>query len=93
MPFVSSTYFRPSAERGRTFTVESIGTCPVFSSSLSVRIATVLPFDSVTGARFSTTPTRNPPARTSLPFTRFEPLSICTLYWRVGTKGRPLFAL
>src|SRR6185312_15065258 len=40
-----------------------------------------------------TTPTREPPERTSLPLTRFAPLETRTLTVVVGTNGRPLLAL
>src|SRR2546421_6228245 len=70
-----------------------MGTLPFFLSILSFSTATVLPLGRVTGWRSSTTPTRKPPARTSLPLTRLEPLSICSLYWRGGTKGRALLGL
>ena len=40
-----------------------------------------------------TTPTRVPPERTSLPFTRFAPFATRTLTVVVGTNGRPLLAL
>ena len=40
-----------------------------------------------------TSPIRNPPSRTSLPTTRFEPSAISTFSSRVGTNGNPSFAL
>ncbi len=40
-----------------------------------------------------TTPTREPPERTSLPLTRFAPLETRTFTVVVGTNGRPLLAL
>ena len=92
-PRSSSTYFRPSAERGRTVTCESAGTAPSLRSSFSVSCAPTLPPGSATGCIPETTPTRKPPERTSLPGTRFAPLARSTLSCVVGTNGRPEFAL
>jgi hypothetical protein len=72
---------------------ESTGTAPYFLSSFSVSRAPTLPPGSATGAMSDTTPMRLPPERTSLPLTRLAPLEIRTFSWRVGTNGRPLFAL
>jgi hypothetical protein len=41
----------------------------------------------------STTPTREPPMRTSLPRTRFAAFGTTVFTSYVGTNGRPLFAL
>ena len=41
----------------------------------------------------STTPTRLPPLRTSLPSTSDAAFGTSTLTWYVGTNGRPEFAL
>ena len=92
-PASSSTYFSPSADRGRMTMCESTGTGPILRSSLSVTFAPTLPLGSMTGAMSLTTPTRKPPERTSLPLMRLAPLETRTLSWRVGTNGRPLLAL
>ncbi len=92
-PVSSSTYLSPRAERGRMTTFESTGTAPAFLSSLSVRRAPTLWLGSITGCMSVTTPTRKPPERTSLPFTRLAPLETSTSSWRVGTNGSPLLAL
>jgi hypothetical protein len=93
LPRWSSTYFRPSAERGRILISVSTGISPAAWSSFRRSSATVVPSGSAIGVIVSTTPMRKPPSRTSLPSTRFAPLGICTTSWRVGTKGRPAFAL
>ena len=49
-PRSSSTYFRPSAERGRTVTCESAGTAPSLRSSFSVSCAPTVPPGSRTGS-------------------------------------------
>ena len=92
-PVSSSTYFSPSAERGRMTAFESTGTAPAFLSSLSVSFAPTLPLGSITGVMSVTTPMRKPPERTSLPLTRLAPLDTSTLSSRVGTNGSPLLAL
>jgi hypothetical protein len=67
---VISTYFSPSAERGRMISVESLGSGVTRSSSESVRSAATLPFSCGSVSMSVTTPTREPPIRTSLPRTR-----------------------
>src|SRR3954452_6091250 len=47
----------------------------------------------VAGLIVSTTPTRKPPTRTSLPGTRFDPFGTRALRSYVGTNGSPLLAL
>jgi hypothetical protein len=78
VPLVSSTYLRPRAERGRMMTVESIGSGLTVVSSLSPSCAVTVPLAWRTGSIESTTPTRVPPRRTSLPFTRFAELGTLT---------------
>ena len=72
---------------------ESSGTLPIVLSSLSLSSAPVWPPLSWTGFMSSTTPTRKPPERISLPLTRFCPLAKRTFSVVVGTNGRPWFAL
>ena len=74
VPFVISTYLRPSAERGRMSTVESTGSGLTVVSSLSVSSALTEPSLAVTGVMSVTAPTRVPPMRTSLPLTRLAAL-------------------
>ena len=93
VPFSTSTYLRPSAERGRIRSVESRGRSPCSFSSSSVSSAPVEPSSSRTGRMSVTTPMREPPERTSLPLTRLAPLATRTLTVVVGTNGRPLLAL
>ena len=67
-----STYFRPSAERGRMIIVESTGSGSTCSSSFSSTSAVGGSSPSLgTGVISETVPTRWPPMRTSLPTTRF----------------------
>ena len=84
---------RPSAERGRTSTVESRGSGSTRFSSFMLITAVSMPFEWCTGLISDTLPTRSPPIRTSLPTTRLAAFgsSAFTLY--VGTNGSPLFAL
>ena len=49
LPRVISTYFRPSADRGRTSSVESFGSGPASLSSVSVRTAITRPLSSCFG--------------------------------------------
>ena len=79
VPFVSSTYFRPSAERERTTTVVSTGSGLTVVSSFSVSRADTRPPTPFLGSIFVTAPTRVPPRRTSLPTTRFAALGTCAL--------------
>jgi NAD(P)-dependent dehydrogenase (short-subunit alcohol dehydrogenase family) len=74
VPLVISTYFSPSAERGRMSTVESTGSGLTVVSSLSVSSALTEPSSAVTGVMSVTAPTRVPPMRTSLPLTRLAAL-------------------
>jgi hypothetical protein len=93
-PGVISTYFRPSAERGRMIIVESTGSGSTFFSSFSSTSAVGAESPSpATGVISETAPTRWPPIRTSLPTTRFAALLNSALRSYVGTNGRPLFAL
>ena len=81
-PGVISTYFRPSAERGRTLIVVSVASGSTVLSSFIAITATDLrsPSSSTTfGVMSSTTPTRKPPTRTSLPFTSLLPVGISAL--------------
>ena len=65
-----SRYLRPSAERDRTTTVESLGRGSAFLSSFMSTLARTAPVSgSWTGSIFSMMPTRTPPIRTSLPLT------------------------
>jgi hypothetical protein len=76
VPGVSCTYFRPSAERARMMILESTasGWTVLSSFMFTTAIGTVFPCSICTpGLIVSTTPTRKPPTRTSLPGTRFEP--------------------
>jgi len=61
----------PSADRGRTITVESTGSGLIVVSSLRSSRATTEPSLRTTGVIASSVPTRVPPIRTSLPTTRF----------------------
>ena len=70
LPGVSSTYFRPSADFGRTMNVVSTGSGWMSRSSFRSRRALGLPLALGTGLILLTVPTRAPPIRTSLPFTR-----------------------
>ena len=62
-------YLRPSAERDRMITFESSGSGSTDLSSFRASAAANVPSSSVTGSIDSTTPTRTPPIRTSLPGT------------------------
>ena len=76
MPGWISMYFSPSAERGRTRSLVSRASGSTFLSSARSATATLRrsPFTVVTaGFRSLTTPTRNPPTRTSLPLTSLAP--------------------
>ena len=76
-PGISSTYLRPSAERGRTPTRVSTESGSMSLSSFSSSRATDRSRPSTvrrTAVMSSTTPTRKPPARTSLPGTSLAPL-------------------
>ena len=77
VPRVSSTYFRPSAERGRISTVVSFGSGETARSSLSPSTATLVPSFWRSTVIESTEPTRAPPIRTSLPRTRLAALGVC----------------
>ena len=75
-PGISSTYLRPSAERGRSPPVVSTASGSIDLSSLrsSTAMARSLPFTTTRSPLMSLTmPTRKPPARTSLPFTSLAP--------------------
>ncbi len=62
-------YFSPSADRGRTMIVESTGSGLIRVSSFRSSFAITDPSSCWTGVILSTTPTRSPPIRASLPFT------------------------
>ena len=68
-PIVISTYLSPSAERGRTISVESAGSGRSPGSSSSSSTALTEPFSCVRVEIPLTTPARAPPMRTSLPRT------------------------
>ena len=72
LPGVSSTYFSPSAERGRIASPESTDSGSTVLSSLSSSTA-IERSPSRRAVILSTTPTRKPPVRTSLPFTSLAP--------------------
>ena len=74
LPLVISTYLRPSAERGRMSTVEFFGSGLIEVWSLSLSCAVTVPSLCACGVIVSTTPTRAPPMRTSLPRTRLAAL-------------------
>ncbi len=84
LPGTTSTYFRPSAERGRTTNEVSLASGSTVLSSLRSTTATlswssVLPLVLIRVAPIcSTAPTRKPPTRTSLPLTSFAPLGSWT---------------
>ncbi len=81
-PGVSSTYFRPSAERGRIFTVvfRASGSTVLSSFMAITATARVLsPLRTTFGVMSSTTPTRKPPTRTSLPATSLLPVGTSAL--------------
>jgi hypothetical protein len=83
-PGISSTYFRPSAERGRTDRVESTASGSIDLSSLrsSTAIARSSPFTRTRSLLMSfTIPTRKPPARTSLPCTSLAPFGTWASSW------------
>jgi len=79
VPRVISTYLRPSAERGRMSTVESLGSGATVFSSLSPSTAMFVPSCWRLTSIVSTEPTRVPPMRTSLPRTRFAALGVSAL--------------
>jgi hypothetical protein len=68
-PVVISTYFSPSAERGRISSVESSGSGSTSGSSSSCSCAVADPSGFESASMLLTTPTRAPPMRTSLPRT------------------------
>ena len=83
-PGISSTYLRPSAERGRTDRVESTASGSIALSSLRSRTAITRssPFTVTRALLISLTmPTRKPPARTSLPFTSLAPFGTWASSW------------
>ena len=85
---------RENAERWRTSSVVSFASgCTDLSSFMCTRAIVFFNRGSYCGTILSTTPTRKPPTRTSLPFTRFAPLGSCAHTSYVGTNGSPLFAL
>ena len=69
-----STYFSPSAERGLTSSVESFGSGSTRFSSFIEIVTNTVPSGRRTGVMSVTDPTRTPPMRTSLFFTRLAPL-------------------
>ena len=82
LPGTISTNLRPSAERGRTLISLSVASGEAVLSIFSERTATDcrFPFASTTcGWMSSTTPTRKPPMRTSLPATSLAPVGIWAL--------------
>ena len=90
VPRCSSTYFSPSAERGRMRTVESRGSGVADVSSRSVSCA---PRGRPgIGSILATWPTRKPPSRTSLPATRRAASGVSTFSSKTGTNGRPRLA-
>ena len=77
LPGVTSTYFRPSADRGRILIVELRASGSTVLSSFIAMTATLLvspPLRTTFGVISSTTPTRKPPTRTSLPATSLLPV-------------------
>ena len=96
-PGISSTYLRPSAERGRTPKRVSTDSGSISLSSFrsSRAIERSLPFTvRRTRVMSSTTPTRKPPARTSLPGDELGGVGHLHLAaCRSGTNGSPWFAL
>ena len=92
-PGVSSTYFRPSAERGRTSTWVSVASGSTTLSRLMSMTATerVSPSsDTVRGVISSTVPTRKPPTRTSLPDHQVRPRRHLRLQVVGGHEREPL---
>ena len=81
VPRVISTYLRPSAERGRTISVESCGSGPASRSSVRSRIAMVVPSSCRSPEMPLTKPTREPPICTSLPTTRLAALGTSARSW------------
>ena len=81
VPRVISTYLRPSAERGRTISVESCGSGATSRSSVRSSTAIVEPSSCRWAEMSSTKPTRVPPIRTSLPTTRFAALGTSARSW------------
>ena len=79
VPRVSSTYLRPSAERGRTSTVVSRGSGSAVRSSFRPSTAMLVPSGRRSASIESTEPTRVPPIRTSLPRTRLAALGVSAL--------------
>ncbi len=79
VPRVICRYLRPSAERERMITLESTGNGSTDSSSFRFRFAVWVPFSWETGSTDSTTPTRTPPIRTSLPGIRASALGTCAV--------------
>ena len=83
-PGISSTYFRPSAERGRTNSVVSTASGSMLLSSFRSRTAMTrsVPFSWIRALLMSLTmPTRKPPARTSLPLTSLAPFGTWASSW------------
>ncbi len=78
---MTSTYFRPSAERERTSSEESLGSGPASLSSVSPSTAITVPSRSVLGVILVTAPTREPPILTSLPTTSWAALGTSALTW------------
>ena len=74
-----STYLSPSAERGRTISVESLGSGLTLVWSFIVSSAVTEPSLWRLGSIVLTTPTREPPIRTSLPLTRLAALGTSAL--------------
>ena len=81
LPWVISTYFRPSADFGRTRIRESLGSGSTALSSFIDSSAVTRPLPWFFGVIFSTTPMRAPPMRTSLPLTSCAALGTSALSW------------
>ncbi len=79
LPRVTSTNFRPSAERGRMISVESRGSGEASRSIVRSSTAIVEPSSRRLASMPLTKPTREPPIRTSLPTTRLAALGTSAL--------------
>ena len=80
-PRVISTYLRPSADRGRTISVESSGSGPASLSSVRSTTAITRPLSSWRGLIAVTAPMRVPPTLTSLPTVSWAALGSSALTW------------
>ena len=96
VPGVTSMYFTPRAERGRTRSrVSLLSGSTLLSSCISTTAIPRRrpPWVLTAPSMRDTAPTRKPPMRTSLPLTSLAPVGSSALSVYVGTNGRPELAL